>query len=116
MKKHNLMYGGQDTIIALEEEVARGGTVGLDIATGQPCDPATAGIYDNYLVKRQARRAYKLLFHQPSANPVPQSWRLRARDARHSGQATQRGNLAHPPCRQCMTVLGEQHWVHNLCL
>ena len=50
------MARGQDTIIALEEEAARGGTaVGLDIATGEPCDPATAGIYDNYLVKRQAR-------------------------------------------------------------
>jgi len=35
--------------------VARGGTAGIDIATGDPCDPATAGIYDNYLVKRQAR-------------------------------------------------------------
>ncbi len=45
----------QDTILALEEEVARGGTAGIDIATGDPCDPATAGIYDNYLVKRQAR-------------------------------------------------------------
>ena len=28
----------QDTIIALEEEVARGSTIGLDIATGEPCD------------------------------------------------------------------------------
>jgi T-complex protein 1 subunit zeta len=27
--------------------------VGLDINTGEPLDPATVGIYDNYNVKRQ---------------------------------------------------------------
>lgn len=45
--------GLQDTIIALEEEVAKGNKVGLDIATGKPIDPALSGIYDNLLVKRQ---------------------------------------------------------------
>ena len=43
----------QDTIIALDEEVARGNKVGLDVATGEPMDPALAGIYDNLSVKRQ---------------------------------------------------------------
>ena len=27
--------------------------VGIDVSTGEPLDPAAAGIYDNYLVKRQ---------------------------------------------------------------
>ena len=43
----------QDTIIALDEEVARGNKVGLDVATGEPMDPALAGVYDNLSVKRQ---------------------------------------------------------------
>lgn len=43
----------QDAIIALDEECAKGNKVGLDVATGEPCDPALAGIYDNLLVKRQ---------------------------------------------------------------
>ena len=43
----------QDTIIALDEEVARGNKVGLDVATGEPMDPTLAGIYDNLSVKRQ---------------------------------------------------------------
>jgi len=58
----------QDTILALEEEVARGGTAGIDIATGDPCDPATAGIYDNYLVKRQARALYDTALAHPTPN------------------------------------------------
>ncbi len=33
--------------------MARGNKVGLDIATGEPLDPALAGIYDNLIVKRQ---------------------------------------------------------------
>lgn len=43
----------QDTIIALDEEVAKGNKVGLDVATGKPMDPTLAGIYDNLSVKRQ---------------------------------------------------------------
>ncbi len=43
----------QDTIIALGEEAAKGNKVGLDVATGEPLDPVLAGIYDNFLVKRQ---------------------------------------------------------------
>ena len=43
----------QDAIIALDAEVERGNKVGLDVATGEPLDPALAGIYDNLLVKRQ---------------------------------------------------------------
>ena len=47
------IYCVQDTIIALDEEVARGNKVGLDVATGEPMDPTLAGIYDNLSVKRQ---------------------------------------------------------------
>ncbi|CAL5228267.1 g11370 [Coccomyxa viridis] len=49
----NSGYDAQDTIIALDEEVARGNKVGLDVATGEPMDPTLAGIYDNLSVKRQ---------------------------------------------------------------
>jgi T-complex protein 1 subunit zeta len=40
-----------DTIIKLEEG-AREHVVGLDIQTGDVCDPVTEGIYDNYIVKK----------------------------------------------------------------
>ena len=92
------MACGQDTIIALEEEAARGGTaVGLDIATGEPCDPATAGIYDNYLVKRQARA--------PS-NPS------RSDPARHA--CVRRPSTAQATIRACLSrYLSQHHSVHH---
>ena len=37
----------------LQEEFEQGNRVGLDISTGEPLDPQMAGIYDNYLVKKQ---------------------------------------------------------------
>lgn len=41
-------------IIKLQEEHERGqACVGLDVATGEALDPKTAGIYDNYIVKKQ---------------------------------------------------------------
>lgn len=40
-----------DTIIKLEEG-ARNHVVGLDIQTGDVCDPVVEGIYDNYIVKK----------------------------------------------------------------
>ncbi|KAI8467425.1 MAG: chaperonin complex component [Monoraphidium minutum] len=51
----NSGYDSQETLIKLQEEAEAGGgaPVGLDIATGEPLDPTTAGIYDNYNVKRQ---------------------------------------------------------------
>lgn len=36
-----------------QEEHEAGNVVGLDVSTGEALDPAAAGIYDNYLVKRQ---------------------------------------------------------------
>lgn len=42
----------QDAIVMLQEECADGHTVGLDTQTGEPMDPVTAGVWDNYRVKR----------------------------------------------------------------
>jgi len=39
-----------DTLLKLQEEYNKGHVVGLDINTGEPCDPDTEGIYDNYIV------------------------------------------------------------------
>lgn len=49
----NSGYDAQDVIIALREEHENGNVVGIDVSTGEPLDPAAAGIYDNFLVKRQ---------------------------------------------------------------
>ncbi|GAA6014359.1 hypothetical protein JCM10207_005433 [Rhodosporidiobolus poonsookiae] len=42
----------QDAVVALQDEAADGHVVGLDLATGEPLDPVTEGIWDNYRVKR----------------------------------------------------------------
>lgn len=42
-----------DTIIKLQEEFAKGHTVGLDLASGEPMDPQEEGIWDQYRVIRQ---------------------------------------------------------------
>lgn len=36
-----------------QSEAEAGGVVGIDIATGEACDPRTSGIFDNHIVKRQ---------------------------------------------------------------
>ena len=48
----NSRYDAQDVCIALQDEVAENG-VGLDITTGDPFDPTTAGV-DNFFVKAQS--------------------------------------------------------------
>ncbi|KAK4049842.1 T-complex protein 1 subunit zeta [Microbotryomycetes sp. JL201] len=42
----------QDTIVALQDEASEGHVVGLNLATGDPLDPVTEGIWDNARVKR----------------------------------------------------------------
>jgi T-complex protein 1 subunit zeta len=42
-----------ETMITLQEEHAKGHIVGVDIATGGAVDPKTAGIFDNFVVKKQ---------------------------------------------------------------
>jgi len=50
----NAGYDAQDSMLKLIEEDAKGSDkVGIDIYTGEPLDPKAAGIWDNYVVKRQ---------------------------------------------------------------
>lgn len=37
----------------LQDEYEKGNVVGLDVTTGEPCNPTMQGIYDNYIVKKQ---------------------------------------------------------------
>ncbi|KAI8050214.1 chaperonin Cpn60/TCP-1 family [Syncephalis plumigaleata] len=45
-------FDAQDVIVSLQEEQAEGHVVGLDLKTGEPMDPTTEGVYDNYRVLR----------------------------------------------------------------
>lgn len=49
----NAGYDPQDILITMQEEHDAGAVVGLDLDTGAPADPALAGVYDNYAVKKQ---------------------------------------------------------------
>lgn len=50
----NSGYDAQDSMIKLQEAHAAGkSTTGFDIDSGEPVDPRTAGIWDNYRVVRQ---------------------------------------------------------------
>jgi len=50
----NAGYDAQDTSLKLLEQAEAGSAkIGLDITTGEPIDPCAAGLYDNYVVKRQ---------------------------------------------------------------
>lgn len=45
-------YDVPDVIASLQDEQAEGAIVGLDLRTGEPMDPVTEGVFDNYRVKR----------------------------------------------------------------
>nr|QBH73712.1 chaperonin [Orthoderella ornata] len=50
----NSGFDAQDTIVKLQEEARLiGEPVGLDVNSGEALKPAEAGIYDNYIVKKQ---------------------------------------------------------------
>ncbi|KAJ8678940.1 hypothetical protein QAD02_014727 [Eretmocerus hayati] len=50
----NSGFDTQDTIVKLQEEfTSLKQPVGLDVSSGEALDPVTAGIYDNYIVKKQ---------------------------------------------------------------
>lgn len=49
----NAGFDPQDTLIALHDEYRAGHVVGINVTTGEPLNPADAGIWDNYRVKRQ---------------------------------------------------------------
>lgn len=51
----------QDVVVALQDETAEGGIVGLDLQSGEPFDPTIEGIWDNYRVKRQMLQSWYLL-------------------------------------------------------
>jgi T-complex protein 1 subunit zeta len=48
----------QDSLIALQEAHDEGHITGLDLETGEPFDPATEGVWDNYRVKKQQINAW----------------------------------------------------------
>jgi T-complex protein 1 subunit zeta len=50
----NAGFDTQDSIVKLLEESKNTGLpIGLDLSTGEPMVPADAGIYDNFIVKKQ---------------------------------------------------------------
>eukprot|EP00741_Cyanophora_paradoxa_P004255 tig00000789_g4131.t1 len=49
----NSGYDTMETIIKLQDEFNKNHVVGLDLSTGNPTDPETAGVWDQYRVKRQ---------------------------------------------------------------
>ncbi|ORY38585.1 T-complex protein 1 zeta subunit [Rhizoclosmatium globosum] len=48
----NAGFDSQDVIVMLQEEYAEGHIVGVDLKTGETCDPVLEGIFDNYRVHR----------------------------------------------------------------
>jgi len=48
----NAGFDVQDSIVALQDEYSDGNIVGLDCKSGEPMDPVSEGIWDNYRVKR----------------------------------------------------------------
>lgn len=50
----NAGFDIQDSIAALQDEQAEGNIVGLDLTTGEPMDPVSAGVYDSFRVIRNA--------------------------------------------------------------
>ena len=48
----NAGHDVQDSLAALHDEYADGNIVGLDLATGDPMDPALEGVYDSFRVLR----------------------------------------------------------------
>merc|ERR1711953_987185 len=61
----NAGYDAQDAMLKLQESHESGSSkVGLDIYSGEPMDPVEAGIWDNYLVKRQMLDAAAVISSQ----------------------------------------------------
>lgn len=47
-----------------QEEHERGNIVGVDVSTGEALDPVAAGIYDNFIVKRQIIQSAPIITSQ----------------------------------------------------
>ncbi|KAJ3167547.1 T-complex protein 1 subunit zeta, partial [Irineochytrium annulatum] len=59
-------FDAQDVIVALQEEYADGHVVGIDLKTGDPLDPVTEGIWDNYRVHRHLLHSWYVVDVRPS--------------------------------------------------
>ena len=53
-----------DCAQCMQEEHKQGNVVGLDVSTGEALDPAMAGIFDNYLVKKQILQSAPIVASQ----------------------------------------------------
>lgn len=50
----NSGYDAQDVIVKLQEEARiNPEPIGIDLSSGEPMNPKDAGVYDNYIVKKQ---------------------------------------------------------------
>lgn len=65
--------------LPVQDEQAEGNVVGINLQSGEPFDPSTEGVWDNYRVKRQMLHSWyasiirevHLLDPDPSSQPVP---------------------------------------------
>jgi T-complex protein 1 subunit zeta len=46
-------FDTQEVLIRLQEEFEAGNIAGVDMNSGEPMDPVAAGVWDNYIVKKQ---------------------------------------------------------------
>jgi len=60
----NSGFDPQDALMGLTEEHSSGHVVGLDVTSGEPFDPESEGIFDNYRVKRQQIQLSSVLASQ----------------------------------------------------
>jgi T-complex protein 1 subunit zeta len=49
----NAGFDSQGALIKLQEEFEEGNVVGIDLDSGEPMDPKVAGVWDNFIVKKQ---------------------------------------------------------------
>ena len=54
LRERQLAYGSRNTVAALQDEQAEGNIVGIDLTTGEPMDPVSAGVYDSFRVLRNS--------------------------------------------------------------
>jgi len=61
---NNSGFDPHDSIIPLIDEHKNGHIVGIDVNTGEPFDPVSEGVFDNYRVKRQQLHSSAVLSGQ----------------------------------------------------
>jgi len=50
----NAAFDAQTTVVEVQESIQKGLHVGIDLDTGKALNPVTAGVFDNYCVKKQS--------------------------------------------------------------